>query len=173
MPTSKSNSRVIGITLGDPCGIGPEVVMQALSKPSVRKLGRFILIGEYGIYKKYTRAQFKNCSFVDCKSIQLSQCRIGQPSYASAKASLAALDTSIELLKAKEITSLVTAPVCKEAIGNIKPSFRGHTEYLAHAFGVKHVGMMFVADKIRTIIVTRHIPLLKVSSSIHPANIYN
>lgn len=168
----KSNNKCIGITLGDPSGIGPEVVARALAKPSIRKLGHFKLIGDYAVYKKYSTAHYKNCSFIDLKSIQLSRWHPGKPSNSTAKASLGALNTAVAMFKHKEITSLVTAPVCKKAIGRIQPFFVGHTEFLADAFNQKNVGMMFVADKLRTIIVTRHIPLQKVSTQINASNIY-
>ena len=173
MPTLKSNNKCIGITLGDPSGIGPEVVARALAIPSIRKLGHFKLIGDYAVYRKYSSSHYKNCSFVDLKSIQSSQYRIGKPNNATAQASLNALRAAIALFKTKEISALATAPVCKEAMVRIHPSFVGHTEFLADAFGQKNVGMMFVTDQLRTIIVTRHIPIKKVSLLINSSNIYN
>lgn len=165
--------RCIGITLGDPSGIGPEVIARALAKPSIRKLGHLKLIGDYAVYQKYSTSHYKNCSFVDLKSIRPSQCQSGKPNNNTAQASLKALYTAVELLKHREITALVTAPVCKEAIGRIQSSFVGHTEFLAEAFGRKNVGMMFVADTLRAIIVTRHIPLQKVSTQISVSNVYD
>ncbi len=170
---TNTSKKCIGITLGDPSGIGAEVTARALAKSSIRKLGPFKLIGDYATYRKYFPIHYKNCTLIDLKSIQPSQWQPGKPSNATAKASLNALHTAVELLKKGEITSLVTAPVCKEVIGRIEPSFCGHTEFLADAFGVKSVGMMFVTDKLKTIIVTRHIPLQKVSSQINSSNIYN
>jgi len=66
----------------------------------------------------------------------------------------------------------VTAPVCKETICRFKPFFQGHTEFLSNAFGIKNVGMMFVAKNLRTILVTRHIPLGKVSKAINTQLVY-
>lgn len=161
----------VGITLGDPSGIGPEVIARALARPAIRKLGNFKLIGDYAVYRKYSNTFYKNCSFIDLKSIRASQCRAGKPNKITAQASINALWSAVELLKRKEISALVTAPVCKEAIGRIQCSFVGHTEFLADAFGQKNVGMMFVADTLRTIIVTRHIPLQKVSTQISASKI--
>ncbi|MCK5015204.1 MAG: 4-hydroxythreonine-4-phosphate dehydrogenase PdxA [Candidatus Omnitrophica bacterium] len=168
----QKKNRCIGITLGDPAGIGPEVVAKALAKPAIRKLGPFKLIGDHWVYRKYCRQDYANCSFVDLKNITPKQWQIGKPNLASAKASLSALQKGVDFLKKKEITGLVTAPLSKEPIGRILPSFQGHTEFLADAFGVKNVGMMFVAGKVRTIIVTRHIPLNQVSKAASVANIY-
>ena len=169
----QKNNKCIGITLGDPAGIGPEVVAKALANPSIRKLGSFKLIGDHWVYRKYCLKNYQNCSFVDLKSIKPKQWKIGKPNLASAKASLTAIQEGVELLKKKEIASLVTAPLSKEPISRILPSFQGHTEFLADAFGIKNVGMMFVADKVRTIIVTRHIPINQVSKAINTSNVYN
>jgi 4-hydroxythreonine-4-phosphate dehydrogenase len=160
----------IGITLGDPAGIGPEVTAMALANPSLRKLGDFILIGDQAAYRKYNPSNYRNFSFADLPTI--TPCRAGKPNQASAQSSLNALNTAIKLLKEQKITRLVTAPVCKESIHRIEPSFHGHTEFLANAFGIKTVGMMFVAGRIRTIIVTRHIPLNSVSKAITATNIF-
>jgi len=172
MPRQKQD-KCVGITLGDPSGIGPEVIAGALKKPAIRKLGDFILIGDYTVYRKYSTARYKNCSFIDLKTVRPNQCRPGKPNAAGAKASLNALQKGVELLKKGTISRLVTAPVCKETIVRIRPSFQGHTEFLADAFGVKNSGMMFVADKLRTIVVTRHIPLCKVSQAVNAAGVYN
>jgi len=163
----------IGITLGDPSGIGPEVVAKALSNPSIRNLAHFVIIGDYEVYAKYSLSNYKNCSFLDCKSISLKNLKIGKENALSGKASLAYLNKAIELLKEKKISSLATAPVSKEAISlHMKSLFKGHTEFLADAFNVKKVGMMFVADNIRLIIATRHIPLNKVCSSLNREDLY-
>ncbi|MBN1869642.1 MAG: 4-hydroxythreonine-4-phosphate dehydrogenase PdxA [Candidatus Omnitrophica bacterium] len=166
------NNKCIGITLGDPSGIGPEVTAKALADPSIRKLADFTLIGEQWVYQKYCLKDYANCSFIDIKSINPTQWKIGKPNLASARASLNALQKGVELLKKKKIIGIVTAPLSKEPISRILPSFQGHTEFLADAFGIKNVGMMFVAGKMRTIIVTRHIPLHQVSPSLNVFNIY-
>lgn len=163
--------KCIGITLGDPAGIGPEVVARALARPAIRRLGPFKLIGDYAVYRKYCSVDYAGCPFIDMHSIRPDQWRAGRPNHAGARASWRALLTAVELLKREEISGLVTAPVCKEALRRVAPSFRGHTEFLADAFGVKKVGMMFAADSLRTILVTRHIPLNKVSETVNAANV--
>lgn len=169
----RSKHRIIGITLGDPAGIGPEIVAKALANSSIRKLGSFTLIGDQWIYKKYCKKNYQNCSFVDLNSITSKQWNIGKTNLACARAALNALQTGIDLIKRGEIASLVTAPLSKEPIRRFLPTFQGHTEFLADAFGIKKVGMMFVAGKVRTMIVTRHIPLNQVCKTINPSNVYD
>ncbi|MCA9400985.1 MAG: 4-hydroxythreonine-4-phosphate dehydrogenase PdxA, partial [Candidatus Omnitrophica bacterium] len=66
----------------------------------------------------------------------------------------------------ESIAAIVTAPVCKEQIVRFIPDFHGHTEYFADAFGATRYEMMFVAKKMKTIIVTRHIPLKDVPKAL-------
>jgi 4-hydroxythreonine-4-phosphate dehydrogenase len=89
------------------------------------------------------------------------------------KASLEYLDKAIELIKNKEIDCLVTCPVSKEAI-NLAGfrSFRGHTEYIARATGVKDFAMMLLNKRLRISLATRHIPLQEVSLQLDRNKIY-
>jgi len=170
--TVRYSNKCIGITLGDPSGIGPEVVARALAKPSIRNLADYILIGDYTTYSRYSRTRHKNCSFLDLNT-KAELYPIGRPNQKSAQLSLSALNTAVDLLKHKQIASLVTAPVCKKTISRIDSTFQGHTEFLAEAFDTQNAGMMFVAEKMKTIIVTRHIPLNQISDSINSGNIFD
>ena len=162
----RSSNKIIGITLGDPSGIGPEVVAKAIKKLS-RSTGRFVIFGDWFIYKKHASTIPSNCHFIDFKLIARNNLKIGKINRASAQASLTYLDGAIDLLKKKDIHALVTAPVNKEAICLIKPHFHGHTEFLAEAFNVKNFGMMFVTDTLKTIIVTRHIAVNEISKTLN------
>ena len=161
--------KIIGITLGDPSGIGPEVTAKALAKPSVRRLGTFKIIGHADIFYRFTQRQYKNCTFVDIP--KTGRIHIGQPSSISATSSINFLHKALELLKNREMHGLVTAPVSKEAICQIGYNFQGHTEFLANAFGVKNFDMMFLHKNIRVVIVTRHMPLHKVPRALTPQKI--
>lgn len=168
MPISTSSNKAIGITLGDPAGIGPEVIARALVEPTIHRLSQFVLIGDSTVLNRYLQKIPPHCRMIDLKNISPAKWCCGQPSRHSAQASLDYLQCAIELLKAKHIDALVTAPVCKEAIGSLGVRFSGHTEYLAESFGVKKVGMMFVTTTLKTVIATRHIPLKQVSRQITP-----
>ncbi len=172
MPTSKSKNKPVGICLGDPCGIGPEVAAKALRKFSARQAECFVIIGDNALFKKYFPRSCPNCEFVDTHPANQNKRPMGKVSLASGKAALSYLDQAVGLIKNKKIRALVTAPVCKESICLTKKSFQGHTEYLAEAFGVKNPGMMFVSDKLKTIIVTRHMAVKNVSRSLTAKIIY-
>jgi len=161
----KSKNR-IGITLGDPSGIGPEVIAKALAKKSIQKLAHFTIIGDTHILDKYMSVWPKNCDLLDVNTQSPDQFRIGKVSRINGRASLCYLDKAIELIKSKSITGLVTGPVSKEAVSLVNKKFQGHTEYLAEAFHCDNFGMFFVCQDYRVILVTRHLPLKDVSSAI-------
>lgn len=146
--------------MGDPYGIGPEIIVKALRKSSIRKQAYFKIIGDYEVYRQQGGKNYQNCSFINIKENN------------GGRASLLYLQTAVDLLKKKKITGLVTAPVSKEAIAKVEPSFIGHTEFLAEAFNIKNVGMFFVSDQMRVIIVTRHLPLNEVSHAVTTSEVY-
>lgn len=161
----------IGITMGDPSGIGPEVIAKSLSNPSLKKLGLYLIIGDYSIYKKYCPKLIKNISFVDLKNSPISKTKPGVSTAKSAQASIEYIDIALELLKNKNISGLVTGPVSKEAIRSLGYDFPGHTEYIADFFRVKNYGMMFIANNMKAIVATRHIPLSQVPEKLTRKNI--
>ena len=167
----KSRPKMIGITLGDPCGIGPEVVAKALAKSSLKSRTHCVVIGDARVFRWYSKSLPK-ITFVDLKNCPPENFTLGKPNPVAARASMEYLHQGIVLLKQKKITALVTAPVCKEAICALGIPFQGHTEFLASAFEVKNFGMMFVTENLKTILVTRHVALNAVSCALNPENIY-
>ncbi len=156
--------------MGDPAGIGPEVLAKAISPPLRKEAGEgknsFLIIGDGFVLRRYLKKLPPRVQFLDLKNISRSKLIYGQANRHSARAALEYLDIAIVLLKNKKISALVTAPVCKEAIVSLGVDFPGHTEYLAQAFGVKKVGMMFVGKNLKTVLTTRHIPIAQVSRSL-------
>ena len=139
----RSNKKVIAITMGDPKGIGPEVVRKALTEKSLLAKSAFIVVGD----KKILGRIHSSVRVVDV------------PYKSAGEGSLKFLDKAIDLIKGGVADALVTAPLCKHAVSRYHKNFKGHTEYLAEAFGVTHFDMMFIAGHVRLTIVTRHVPL--------------
>ncbi len=146
---SKSNKTIV-ITMGDPRGIGPEVITKALAHKSLLAQGSFIVIGDR---KKLGRLS-SAVSVIDV------------PYNHAGEGSLKFLDQGITLIKEGKAKGLVTAPLSKEEVSRYHKNFVGHTEYLAQAFKVRHVDMMFVAQDVRLTIATRHVPLKEVPKMI-------
>ena len=164
----------IGITAGDPCGIGPEVTVKALKDSKLHRLAEFTLIGPASVLtKSISRQNRERIAVVDPCPELTHNIRPGRPNAKSARASVFYLQSAISLLRSGTIDGLVTGPVSKEAISNLGIPFVGHTEYLAAAFRVKNFEMMFVSPTLKTVIVTRHISIQKIPAALTKAEILN
>ncbi len=157
---------MIGITMGDPAGIGPEITAKALAQTSLYAPADFLIIGDYRLFRRYQKKMPPHTKFLDIKNVSAHHAPIGKIDRACGKAAMEYLDVAIGLLKAKKLSAIVTAPLCKEAVQLSNPSFKGHTEYLAQAFQIKNFDMMFVLDDLKVVITTRHIPLKDVASTL-------
>lgn len=163
---SKSAPKIIGITLGDPAGIGPEITAKALAQIPLDRSVYFLLIGDAQSFKRYFSRPRKNFIFCLVESSQSGTYAPGRPTAQSGELSFQFLQKSVELLKHQKIQAVVTAPLSKESVCRFEKGFYGHTEYLAHAFGVKKFDMMFVTDELKTVITTRHIPIAQVPRAV-------
>jgi 4-hydroxythreonine-4-phosphate dehydrogenase len=127
---------VVGITWGDPAGVGPELASYILSK-----LGRSLPLRRVGH----------------------GESRPGKPSLAGAKLAKEALAESVRLFRSGEIQAVVNGPVSKEWLGKVGFHFPGQTEFYAKAFRVKpdEVTMMMIGPRLRVALASTHISLQK------------
>ena len=127
---------VIALTMGDPAGIGPEIVARALE-----------------------------CRFeADLHILSTGIPCPGRPSADTGRAALAAIDQAVELALRGEVDGIVTAPVSKQHIHRAGIPFIGHTEHIAAKAGVKSPTMLHVSDPLRVSIVTTHVSMRKLPS---------
>lgn len=164
----------VGITLGDPAGIGPEIIIKALNFIKPDKQKNFTLIGDLGIINRQKeKLARRDIRIIDLKSIDLKGFKIGKINKASGLASMQYLEMATALIKAKEIDCLVTAPITKASVYLAGFNWPGHTEYLANKMGKKKFLMIFAHPQLRVSLVTRHIPLKSVAHSLTRDNLYN
>lgn len=135
--------------MGDPDGIGPEIIRNALRRMRRPPGVRLLVIGDRRLFPASMPAEVLAC-----------------PAPRRSLAPLACLDQAIALARAGQIHAVVTAPITKWKIQRCRPSFQGHTEYLAQAFGVRDAVMMFASDRLRVALLTRHLALRSVSSAV-------
>ncbi|MBF0593905.1 MAG: 4-hydroxythreonine-4-phosphate dehydrogenase PdxA [Candidatus Omnitrophica bacterium] len=162
----KSNSKVILITLGDPAGIGPEVTSKALQNVRFPKGVVPVVIGNQQVWESVWPQRKDSPLFIHVADKDKIIHKPGVPTPLSGKDSLLYLEKAVEMIKSGCAHGLVTAPVSKESICRFIPGFKGHTTYLARAFGCLNVEMLFAADKMRLVLVTRHIALREVPAMI-------
>jgi 4-hydroxythreonine-4-phosphate dehydrogenase len=175
----------IAITMGDPAGIGPEVIMKALAQTATREICNALVIGDANRLRKAGRiagvsaevdalgdagqANFA-ASAVQCLDLKLvpDDLPFGQVSAAAGEVAYCCIAKAVEVVQAKQAQAICTAPLSKEALHAAGHKFPGHTELLAHLTGTSEVSMMLVSSKLRVIHVTTHIGLLDAIEKIEP-----
>ncbi len=163
VPTSKSTRIRVGITIGDPSGIGPEITLKAIGKLKGR--AEFVIIGDKWVINKVQGSGFRVQGFrlVDLNNVAHKNFSFGKIKAEYGRASVEYLDKALELLRKKEIDCLVTCPISKEAINLAGfKGFSGHTEYLAKCLGLEDFVMLLLNKKLKFSLLTRHVPLREV-----------
>jgi 4-hydroxythreonine-4-phosphate dehydrogenase len=173
---------MIGITIGDPLGIGPEVILKSIKR--LRKYRKnLLLIGskEAFLFWNDVYSLGNEFSFVGTDGELIKKLKtewsgflvydVGlgfekNDFYSSAQIAIRSIDLSISLLRAGLISSIVNGPVSKENISKIIGEFKGHTWYYAKAFRVENYNMAFYSKDVRVVLVTEHVPLREVFSLI-------
>lgn len=176
---------VIGITLGDAAGVGPEVVAKALAHSSVRAMCRPLVVGDAARLERaaaIAKAAVKvrriagpeearyEAGVIDCIDLALipADLPFGKLSAVAGDAAFRFIERAVRLAQAGKIHAICTAPLNKEALHAGGHKYPGHTEMLAHLTGIDEVSMMLVAPKLRVIHVTTHIGLIDAIRKIEP-----
>ncbi|MEO0072830.1 MAG: 4-hydroxythreonine-4-phosphate dehydrogenase PdxA [candidate division WOR-3 bacterium] len=173
---------MLGITIGDPSGIGPEITLKSLvalaQRSSIRVVKNFIIIGNRALltreYKKFIprKIKFNFDELIIADAFEDFIFRYGRVQKECGIASILELNFATYLLKTKQISGLITAPVCKQALQLAGFPFAGQTEYFATEFGVKDYGMLIWTRPLKIILATIHLPLRDVSQYLTVENIY-
>ena len=178
-----SRKLVVGITQGDGNGINYEVIIKALADERMLELCTPVIYGSskiFGFYKKQIHNidqintnVINSAKDVHQKRVNIVNClpenvfvEPGQSTAESAKAAMTSLERAVEDIKEGYIDVLVTAPINKRAMVGEGFGYNGHTGYLEQKFGVDEVAMIMVSDRLKVGVVTGHIALKDVPSSI-------
>jgi 4-hydroxythreonine-4-phosphate dehydrogenase len=154
----------IAITIGDPAGIGPEVVSAAVCDPQVHRVCEPIVVGDPVAFALH-ELDLPAAEMLSTPGLN-KRLRLGRPTREGGCAAIEALQAGHQFVQNGQAAALVTAPVSKEAFALADYGFPGHTEWLARQCGVKKVGMLMTAGELRTLLMTRHIPLRDVSRTL-------
>ncbi|MFC6789110.1 4-hydroxythreonine-4-phosphate dehydrogenase PdxA [Methylobacterium komagatae] len=175
----------IAITMGDPAGIGPEIIMKALSHPEVHDLCQPLVIGDAARLRRagdIVGAGIAVDSLADAGEARFGtgavQCvdlkcvpddlPFGRVSPVAGETAYRCIATAVKVVQAGHAQGICTAPLSKEALHAAGHKFPGHTEMLAHLTGTPEVSMMLVSPKLRVIHVTTHIGLIDAIARIEP-----
>jgi len=169
----------IGVTMGDPAGIGPEISLKALSKPSICNICKPILIGDLKILERTAdklgldvllkevvspseaSGGTKVIHVIDLKNINLDLLELGKASTEGGRASIEYIEKAVDLALHGEIDAVTTCPINKQAIRMAGSPHIGHTEMLGALCGVKVPLLMFWVRGVRIFFLTRHVPLFE------------
>ena len=166
----------VGITMGDPAGIGPEVVLKAVAEEEVRTVCCPVIIGDAQLLAHTARTLDLQCGYeivrhdeeLPPRSIEPIIFHLNniqghvEPGIESGVAGRAAgeyIEAAVELCAAGGIDAIATAPINKRALFLGGYSFPGHTEFLAHLTGADDYAMGFVAANLRVVLISTHVPL--------------
>ncbi|MCS7463677.1 4-hydroxythreonine-4-phosphate dehydrogenase PdxA [Paenibacillus doosanensis] len=180
---------IIGITMGDAAGIGPEVIVKALGHASVYDICRPVVIGDYGILQRAiditgTPVRLRRVErpgegafvhgTIDCLDMNLlpADLPLGVMSPQAGDAAFQYLKKAVDLAKAQEIQAICTAPLNKEALQKGGHLYPGHTEILADLTGTEDYSMMLSSPKLKVIHLTTHVGLIKAIETINPERTY-
>lgn len=132
----------IAITLGDPAGIGPEVVLAALESGRLATSADYVIVGHY------------------------PECQPGVPNVETARAAATALEEAVAAARAGDFAAVVTGPIHKARMYEIGFKFPGQTEFFANRCGIDNYAMLLTGGALTVALVTTHIPLANVATSL-------
>jgi len=164
----------VGVTLGDPAGIGPEIVAKSLKTFQGKQL---VIIGNRenflevcSMLNSDRRNLIESQTFVD---IPGEKVEFGRVQRASGKIALKSIEKSIELAEAGEIDALATAPINKEAILEAGSKYIDHTAMLAGLTNSGNISTVFEAHRLRIMFMTKHISLVEACRHVTKRGVYN
>ncbi len=168
----------IAVTMGEPGGVGPEVIVKALHAPEIRDCCYPLVIGNVKVIEEAVeltglpltvrsvsspaemKAETGTIEVLEVKS-SISK-RKGAPSKSAGIAVVKYIEKAVELAMGNEVSAIVTAPISKESLKLAGHSWPGHTELLAGLTNTKDYAMMFASDKLKVILCTIHTALKEV-----------
>jgi 4-hydroxythreonine-4-phosphate dehydrogenase len=185
---SKKN---IGITIGDPSGIGPEIVVKSLSKEKIREMGNLYVLGDRKVIKaaeKLTGVDLninliedidqdqyhKNeINLIDLNNIELDQLQYGEVQAMSGQAAYEYIKMSIELARDGKLDAVATAPINKKSLKAAGVDYIGHTEMFADLTETEDPLTMFQVFDLRVFFLSRHLSLKKACEMVTEARVYS
>jgi 4-hydroxythreonine-4-phosphate dehydrogenase len=170
---------ILGITMGDPSGCGPEITIKALGHREVYETCRPVVIGDARVLEKAAReavkrqdmiihpvSSVKECLFTfntidvfDLHNVEIDKLRIGKVDAMSGSAAYSSVKKVIDLALAKEIDATITNPLNKEALNLAGYHYSGHTEIYADLTATKNYSMMLAEGTLRVVHVSTHVSL--------------
>lgn len=173
------NKPIIGIPIGDPAGIGPEIVVKSLTEQEVYEKCNPILIGDAKVIKqamgfcdvklninciekaKDGKFTLGTIDLIDLNNVDIDELKIGKVQGLGGKAAFEYIKKSVEMAKEGEVDAIATTPINKESLKKGNINYIGHTEILADLTDTEDPLTMFEVRGMRVFFLTRHVSLRK------------
>ncbi len=180
---------LIAITMGDPAGIGPEIIAKVIDSGEIFPLCRPVIVGDAGVMKKLIEEMHLSIAVhsissleeadpgagradvLDLKNVNIAKHAWGKPDISSGKAVVEFVKKAVELAMKHEVDAIVTAPINKQMMNAAGHNYSGHTELFADLTKTKEFGMMFVGGGLRLILATTHLALKDVPRHIKKSSV--
>jgi 4-hydroxythreonine-4-phosphate dehydrogenase len=171
---------VIGVTMGDPAGVGPEIIVKACAEAEVERQSRPVVIGAFEVMREalglvgsplalHPVTRVDDCEWragtlecLDCANVDVARLPRAAVSAAAGRAAYEYIERAVALATSGAIDAIVTAPVNKEALAAAGVRHSGHTEILAELSGTRDFAMLLMGRELRVIHVTTHVALRRV-----------
>jgi 4-hydroxythreonine-4-phosphate dehydrogenase len=175
-PRQRQSLPRIAITMGDPAGIGPEVVLKAIAEDEIKRVCIPVIIGDAQLLAHTARTLDLQSGYDIIRKGEPLPEHMSEPiifhldningfiepgieSGAAGKAAGGYIEAAVELCAAGSVDAIATAPINKRSLFLGGYSFPGHTEFLAHLTGTEEYAMAFVAANLRIVLISTHVPL--------------
>ncbi|MBW2353502.1 MAG: 4-hydroxythreonine-4-phosphate dehydrogenase PdxA [Deltaproteobacteria bacterium] len=184
---------LIGVTMGDPAGVGPEIIVMALSDPSLYKICRPVVLGDPGVLAQTIStlsAPAMDLSIntvstpasagttpgvidlVPLSELKPGSARPGRPDVEGGRAMVKCIVRAVEMALAGEIDAMVTAPISKVLMHQAGYRYEGHTQLISHLTGTRDYVMMLAGERLRVALVTIHCALKQVPKILDTHMVY-
>lgn len=181
---------IIGITMGDATGIGPEIIVKALSSRALYRTCRPLVFGDSDVLMRASelagqqevrihriaavseaRYKFQSLDVLEVDGPELSDLKMGVINAEAGRSAVRYVALAVQLALNGSIHAIATAPINKEAVNLAGCAYAGHTEMLAHLTDTLDYAMMLVSSSLRVVHVTTHLALREACSKVSKGNV--
>jgi 4-hydroxythreonine-4-phosphate dehydrogenase len=187
-----SQKPIVAVTMGDPSGIGPEVILKALADPAIKKAARPLILGDWGVLQRTNVGRSKRAKLIcwqpgkpllpmlndpraiavcSLSQLKASESRPGVAARMAGHGAFSYIRVAAKLALSQVADAIATAPISKHILIDAGYNYPGHTELLAELSRTPECRMMLIGAKLRVVPVTGHIAFNKVARSLNRGNI--